>query len=119
MDTTLQPATGGRTPAFDARPPLAAGVGDMVLDELAYGVAVATPAGELVHANQAARHELGRRRVLWVRHGQLQVQPGDARALSESLGKAGAGKRSLLHLLAESGEKLALALVPLGRGEIS
>jgi DNA-binding CsgD family transcriptional regulator len=93
-----------------------------VLDELAYGVAVATPAGELVHANMAARHELGRRRVLWVRHGLLQVQAGDVRALNEGLGKAASGKRSLLHLAGEAGapgEKLALALVPLGRGEIS
>jgi DNA-binding CsgD family transcriptional regulator len=119
METNLQQGPGGRAPSFEARPPLAAGVGDMVLDELAYGVAVATPAGELVHANQAAHHELGRRRVLWVRHGLLQVQAGDARTLSEGLGKAAAGKRSLLHLLGEAGEKLAVALVPLGRGEVS
>ena len=33
---------------------------ELVLDELAYGVAVTTGAGDLVHANHAARHELGR-----------------------------------------------------------
>ncbi|WP_232533181.1 MULTISPECIES: helix-turn-helix transcriptional regulator [Ramlibacter] len=116
MQTNLQ-TPGARASVFEGRPPLAAGMGDLVLDELAYGVAVATPAGELVHANQAARHELGRRRVLWVRHGLLQVQPADTKALADGLGKAATGKRSLLHLLGEAGDKLALALVPLGRGE--
>jgi DNA-binding CsgD family transcriptional regulator len=57
--------------------------------------------------------------VLWVRHGLLHVNAGDARALTDALGKAAAGKRSLLHLLGEAGEKLAVALVPLGRGEVS
>jgi DNA-binding CsgD family transcriptional regulator len=96
-------------------PPAAAGL-DLVLDELAYGVAVATAAGELLHANQAARHELARRRALWLHHGRLQApSAADLRLLHEALLKAAAGKRSLLSLLASDGGRLPLAVVPLGR----
>jgi DNA-binding CsgD family transcriptional regulator len=119
METIVHAAAASRFAAFEGRPPLAPGIGDLVLDELAYGVAVATGAGELVHANEAARHELGHRRVLWVRQGTLQVQPGDATALSDGRATAVAGKRSLIHLSGDAGDKLALALVPLGRGEPS
>ena len=47
---------------------------DLVLDELAYGVAVATGEGELLHANHAARHELGRRRAIALQNGRLRVR---------------------------------------------
>ncbi|RYY92456.1 MAG: helix-turn-helix transcriptional regulator [Comamonadaceae bacterium] len=117
METYLQSGAVSRHDPHDGRTHLAPGMGDLVLDELAYGVAVSTAGGELVHANDAARHELGRRRVLWVRHGQLQTQTADARPLADGLCKAAAGKRSLLNLVGEGGDKLALALVPLGRGE--
>jgi DNA-binding CsgD family transcriptional regulator len=97
--------------------PAASGAGlDLVLDELAYGVAVATPAGELLHANQAARAELSRHRALWVQQGCLQVHsPADGRALHDALAKAAQGRRSLLTLLAPEGTRLTIAAVPVGR----
>jgi DNA-binding CsgD family transcriptional regulator len=91
---------------------------DMVLDELAYGVAVASAAGELLHANHAARHELGAERALWVHHGRLQAQSGgDVRTLMDALAKAAGGRRSLVTLSAKRGAPLTLAAVPLGRGD--
>ena len=89
---------------------------DLVLDELAYGVAVATGEGELVHANHAARHELGRRRAIGLQNGHLRARmPDDTRVLQEALGKAVAGKRSLISLgNAESG-RVSLAVVPVRR----
>lgn len=111
-----------RTPADAQDPRLAtrwnqaAGL-DLVLDELAYGVAVASPTGELLHANHAARHELGAERVLWVQHGRLQAQSGaDVRVLMDALSKASSGKRSLVTLSARRGAPLTLAAVPVGRG---
>lgn len=71
MDDT--PATSGADARAPARWNQAAGL-DLVLDELAYGVAVASASGELLHANHAARHELGAERALWVHHGRLQAQ---------------------------------------------
>ena len=89
---------------------------DLVLDELAYGVAVATGDGELLHANHAARHELGRRRALGLQNGRLRTRlPDDTKVLQEALGKAVEGKRSLISLgNAESG-RVSLALVPVRR----
>ena len=103
--------------ALPALPPLAAAAAlDLVLDELAYGVAVATAAGELLHANQAARHELARRRALWLQHGRLQApSAADLRLLHDALAKAATGRRSFVTLPASDGGKLTLAVVPLGR----
>lgn len=96
---------------------LSAGL-DLLLDELAYGVAVTTPGGELLHANQAARHELGRHQALWVQHGSLQAHSAaDSRALHDALARAADGKRTLLTLLAPEGARLTLAAVPMGRSE--
>jgi DNA-binding CsgD family transcriptional regulator len=90
---------------------------DLVLDELAYGVAVASPSGELLHTNQAARHELGRSRLLRAARGVLQAHsPADARLLQDAITKASVGKRSLVTLMGPGGDRLTLALVPLGRG---
>lgn len=101
------------TSAAGSRP--AAGL-DLLLDELAYGVAVSTPSGELLHANQAARHELARRQALWVQHGNLQAHSAaDSRALHDALSRAADGKRSLLTLIAPEGARLTLAAVPMGR----
>ena len=89
---------------------------DLVLDELAYGVAVASAAGELLHANHAARHELGAERALWVHHGRLQAQSGgDVRTLMDALARAAGGRRSLVTLSAKRGSPLTLAAVPVGR----
>lgn len=99
--------------AVDAR---VAGALDLVLDELAYGVAVASPGGELLHTNHAARHELGRSRLLRAPHGTLQAHsPADGRLLLDAIAKASGGKRSLVTLMGPGGDRLTLAVVPLGR----
>lgn len=115
-DFSVRPAADTQDPRLPARWNQAAGL-DLVLDELAYGVAVASPTGELLHANHAARHELGAERVLWVQHGRLQAQPGgDIRVLMDAVARASAGKRSLVTLSARRGAPLTLAAVPVGRG---
>jgi DNA-binding CsgD family transcriptional regulator len=114
MENTRGTMADERTPA---RWNPAAGL-DLVLDELAYGVAVASASGELLHANNAARHELGAERALWVQQGRLQAQPGgDFRILMDALSRAAGGKRSLLTLSAKRGTPLTLAAVPVGRGQ--
>jgi DNA-binding CsgD family transcriptional regulator len=113
MDTrTLSqvPAGGAHDPWLQP-PPL-----DLVLDELAYGVAVATGEGDLVHANHAARHEFGRQRTLWLHNGRLRVQsPQDLPVLQDALAKAAAGRRSLITLGASDDYRLSLAVVPVRR----
>lgn len=89
---------------------------ELVLDELAYGVAVATAAGDLLHANHAARHELARQQALWVQGGRLRVQtPQDLNTLQQALSKASTGRRSLIALGATQGQRLSLAVVPMRR----
>ena len=115
-DFSVRPTTDAQDPRVPPRWNQAAGL-DLVLDELAYGVAVASATGELLHANHAARHELGAERVLWVQHGRLQAQSGgDIRVLMDALSRASTGKRSLVTLSAKRGQPLTLAAVPLGRG---
>ncbi|WP_239027278.1 helix-turn-helix transcriptional regulator [Ramlibacter algicola] len=90
---------------------------DLVLDELAYGIAIAKADGEVVHANQVARHELASQRVLWVQQGRLQTHMvADGRVLADALVRAASGKRSLVTISAPKGTPLTLALVPVGRG---
>ena len=85
-----------------------------LLDELAHGVMVTSIEGRLVHANQAAQHELARRRVLTKRNSVLHgCTPESAKALRDALAKVGEGKRSLIMLAAEEGPGLALAVLPL------
>jgi len=85
-----------------------------LLDELAHGVLVATLEGRVVHANQAARHELARRRVLTKRHNVLDgCTPENAKTLRDALAKVAQGKRSLIVLAAAQGPGLALAVLPL------
>ncbi len=111
MQQTMEPAPSRAEAAWSRGASL-----DQVLDELAYGVAVATPQGELLHANQAARHELGRRRAIWQQHGRLRARsPQDAQRLRDALERGGAGKRSLVQLELESGGRLGIAVVPLRR----
>lgn len=88
---------------------------ELVLDELAYGVAVATGAAELVHANHAARHELGRQQALSLQDGRLRVRsPQDQQTLQQALAKAVTGRRSLI-TLGEADARLSLAVVPMRR----
>jgi DNA-binding CsgD family transcriptional regulator len=84
------------------------------MDELAYGVAIVTAQGQLLHANQAARHELGRRRTLVAEGDGLRTHhPQDVRILAEAIAKAADGKRSLISLQAATGAPLSIVLVPL------
>ncbi|HVE54193.1 MAG TPA: LuxR C-terminal-related transcriptional regulator [Ramlibacter sp.] len=110
MDAALQHGTGfSARGAFDGP---AAGL-SLVMDELAYGVLLATLQGQLLHANLAARHELARRKVLTVHEGHVQtVDAAQARALLNALARAETGRRSLISLRA-SGTLLSVAVVPL------
>ncbi len=88
---------------------------ELVLDELAYGVAVTTGTGDLVHANHAARHELGRQQALWLHNGRLRVRsPQDQQVLQQALAKAATGRRSLITLGAADA-RLSLAVLPMRR----
>jgi DNA-binding CsgD family transcriptional regulator len=96
------------------REPEAASSGLAILmDELAHGVLVASATGQLLHANQAARHELARRQMLTVHEGQLQTTDArQSRVLAQALEKADTGLRSLIALRSGSG-RLSIAVVPL------
>jgi DNA-binding CsgD family transcriptional regulator len=86
----------------------------LLVDELAHGVVVTTIDGRLLHANQAARHELGRRRALGLRDDILHPCVADsARTLADALTRAAEGKRSLIELAAADGPGLTLAVLPL------
>ena len=76
----------------------------LLLDELAHGLLVTTIHGRLLHANQAARHELERRRVLGTRHSLVHAcTPEGGKRLHEALAKVGKGRRSLFELTAPEG----------------
>ena len=84
-----------------------------IMDELAHGVLVASATGQLLHANQAARHELARREMLTVQEGRLQTSDArQSRILVQALEKAESGLRSLI-ALRSGGTRLSIALVPL------
>jgi DNA-binding CsgD family transcriptional regulator len=96
----------------------------LLMDELAYGVLVTSLDNQVLHANQAARHELARRRVLGVRNQLLHsCTPEDGKTLQEAMTKVGQGKRSLITLTAADGFRLTMAVIPLrpddpaGRGK--
>jgi DNA-binding CsgD family transcriptional regulator len=90
------------------------GAGLALLDEMAYGIVVVTLQARILHANHAARHELGRRRVLAAAANVLQGRtPEDVRLVQEALGKAGDGKRCLITLSAAEGAGLTIAVLPL------
>jgi DNA-binding CsgD family transcriptional regulator len=97
----------------DAEGSLGAGLG-LLMDELAHGVLVATLEGRLLHANQAARHELARRRVLGARNNVLQpCTPEGGKTLQDALTRVGEGKRCLIELTAAEGPGLTLAVLPI------
>jgi DNA-binding CsgD family transcriptional regulator len=90
-----------------------------LMDELAHGVVVATPEGRLLHANHAARDELGRAQALSVQQGYLQApDTKQSRLLLQALAKAALGRRSMIALRPGTGWGLSVAVVPL-RGEAS
>lgn len=111
MDAALEPGAGA---AFTHRLREAAASGlSLVMDELAYGVLLASAEGQLLHANQTARHELARRRLLAVNEGQVQTaDAGQSRVLVQAFAKAESGRRSLIALRA-GGSRLSIAVVPL------
>lgn len=92
----------------------ASGVLAGVMDELAHGLLLLDPSGGVLHMNEAARHELSRRRLA-VRGRALApaLQPEDARALQEALAKAALGKRSLVVLTGVGHPPLSVAVLPL------
>jgi DNA-binding CsgD family transcriptional regulator len=86
----------------------------LLMDELAYGILVTGMDGALLHANQAARHELDRRHVLGLRNNLLRAcTPEDGVILKEALAKVAEGKRSLITLAGSHGISLTLAAIPL------
>lgn len=85
----------------------------VLLDVLAHGLLVLGERGQLVHANQIARMELNRGRVLCKAGDEVQaVTAADNKTLQLALTKAGAGKRSLINV-SGAGLNLMLAVVPL------
>jgi DNA-binding CsgD family transcriptional regulator len=88
-----------------------------LMDELAHAVLVTTVEGRLLHANLAARHELGRARVLQLRHQVLQAcTPAVGKSLQAALAKVAEGKRSLIGLIPAEGSVVTVAVLPL-KGE--
>jgi DNA-binding CsgD family transcriptional regulator len=84
-----------------------------LIDILAHGLLVLDERGRLVHANQIARVELNRARVLCKAGDEIHaVNPADHKGLQLALTKAGAGKRSLINVTG-AGSSLMLAVVPL------
>jgi DNA-binding CsgD family transcriptional regulator len=94
--------------------PASLGTGlSLLMDEFAYGVVVIRSDGRLLHANQAARHELGRQRVLGLRQqAVVTCIAADAAILNEAVGRAAVGKRSMI-TLAGAGTGLTLVVLPL------
>jgi DNA-binding CsgD family transcriptional regulator len=89
-----------------------------LVDELAHGVLLTTTDARLLHANQVARHELVRGGAIGLWDGGFvqACRPDSDRALQVALGRAGHGKRSLVHLDAMEGAALPIAVVPLKSG---
>ncbi len=85
-----------------------------LVDELAHGMVVTRADGRVLHANQAARQELARERVLAVRQQRLHaMEPASQDDLNQALARAVDGKRSLVDLRAGESVPLLVAAVPL------
>ncbi len=86
----------------------------LLMDELAHGLLIAGLGGELVHANQAARHELVRFRALGLANNALKTRsPEDGKLLHDALANVALGKRCLITLAGGEGVGLTLAVLPL------
>jgi len=86
----------------------------LVMDELAYGLMVTTTGARVLHANQAARHELARKRALLAQGNLLNTYAAqDGPKLLHALALVAQGKRSLVTLSARKGASLTVAVVPL------
>ena len=97
----------------DAAIGLGAGLA-LLMDELAHGILVTNIEGRLLYANQAARIELSRRRVIVLRNETIHTcSPESARILQEALARVADGKRGLIELAAPVGPGLTLVMLPL------
>lgn len=95
------------------RPDAGPDVLSLLVDVLGHGVIVVGERGQIIHANCAARTELNRHRVLNRVGGEVHAMtPADCKTLQNALGKAVAGKRSLINV-SGAGLTLTLAVVPL------
>lgn len=113
MDVLLNSSFADSGLMLDGKSGLASGLA-LLVDELAYGVLVTALDGQLLHANQAARHELSRFRVLGMVDSMLQARGNeDARTLQDALCRVAEGKRSLITLSCAEGPSLTLAVLPL------
>lgn len=113
MDVLLNSSFADSGLMLDGKSGLASGLA-LLVDELAYGVLVTALDGQLLHANQAARHELSRFRVLGMVDSMLQARGNDdARTLQDALCRVAEGKRSLITLSCAEGPNLTLAVLPL------
>lgn len=112
MDAMLEGMAGSaalQRPAEGAVPGLST-----VMDELAHGVLLASLKGRVLHANQAARSELARQRVLSLRDGHVHTtDAAQARLLAQALAKAETGRRSLIALRSAQRLRVSIAVVPL------
>jgi DNA-binding CsgD family transcriptional regulator len=85
-----------------------------LMDEFAHAAIVTALDGRMLHANQAARHELARARVVVLQRGVVQACRADSDTeLHLALARAADGKRSLLHLDATEGPAVPVAVLPL------
>ncbi|MDO9259933.1 helix-turn-helix transcriptional regulator [Polaromonas sp. YR568] len=100
-------------PQDATRPHAGPDVLSLLVDVLGHGVIVVGEHGQILHANRAARTELNRHRVLNRVGGEVHAMtPADCKTLQNALGKAVAGKRSLINV-SGAGLTLTLAVVPL------
>lgn len=85
-----------------------------LMDDFAHGVVLATGEGRLLHANQAARQELMRASAICLWQGGLvqACRPEFDRELQCAMGRAAAGRRSLVHLQALEGPGISVAVLP-------
>ena len=85
-----------------------------LMDELAHGVVLTSAEGRMLHANQAARHELVRASAIGLWEGGLvqACRPECDRELQSALARASNGRRSLVHLAAMEGPPLVVAVMP-------
>jgi DNA-binding CsgD family transcriptional regulator len=86
----------------------------LLMDEFAHGVLVVNSDAKVLHANQAARHELSRGHGLAIQGHQLQTADAETgKLLLDALNKAAEGKRSLVSLPAGRHPRLSMAVLPL------
>lgn len=96
----------------------APGLGEMlltrVLDEIGYGIMLATASGELRFANHTALAECAATHTIRLHDGHLQARlPRDQDSFAKALAGACAGQRSVLRLSSEQAP-MSVAVVPLG-----